>query len=164
MNENVRIPVQIKRVKDPSGREIMKATVPMNLIFEKDFNPDWFERELAKFEERYFNLVTHLKSLLKKIRIKKPKDGRVLLYWEFGNEIIEFKEQSKNNALFLENLTKSLARDVEVSDKIITRCTRFRSLYPDITQIDPNRSFDSYVAEFEGGYISARRQGRREGG
>ena len=29
------IPVQIKRVRDPHGRESLKATVPMNIMFKK---------------------------------------------------------------------------------------------------------------------------------
>jgi hypothetical protein len=49
-----------------------------------------------------------------------------------------------------------MERDVGVSDKVITRCIRFRALYPDVAKIDPTRSFDSYVAAFEGGYISKR--------
>jgi len=76
---------------------------------------------------------------------------------------VRFIEQDKNNPLFVESLTKSLVRDVEVSDKIIMRCKRFRLLYSDVTKIDSNRSFDSYVATFEGGYIpkSRRRKGEK---
>ncbi len=161
MFKNVMIPVQIKKVKDPNGREVLKATVPMNLVFEKNFDAKWLEEELIKFEKRYFELVKDLKNLLKKLQFKKQKRGRVLLYWKFGDRIIKFLEEDKNNHLFIEHLIKSLMRDVEVSDKIIMRCKRFRLLYPDITKIDPNRSFDSYVATFEGGYISKNR--RRKG-
>jgi len=73
------------KVKDPKGREVLKATVPMNLIFREFY--------------------------------------------------------------------KVLGKRYRLSDKMIMRCKRFRVLYPDITKIDPNRSFDSYVATFEGGYI-----------
>lgn len=152
------IPVQIKKVKDPNGREVLKATVPMNLIFEKDFDAKWLEEELKKFEKRYFALVKDLKDLLQVIRSQKRKEGRVLLYWKIGDRMLKFIEQSKNNPFFLESFTKSLVRDVGVSDKIIMRCKRFRVLYPDVTKIDPDRSFDSYVATFEGGYISKNRQ------
>ena len=160
MFKNVMIPVQIKKVKDPKGKEELKATVPMNLIFEKNFNAKWFEEELIKSEKRYFALVKDLKHLLQELRSKKQKSGRVLLYWKFGDRIVKFIRQDKNNPLFLESLTKSLVRDVEVSDKIIMRCKRFRVIYPDATKIDPNRSFDSYVATFERGYIPKSRQKR----
>jgi hypothetical protein len=53
-------------------------------------------------------------------------------------------------------------RDVGVSDKIIMRCKRFRILYPDIKMVDPDRSFDSYVASFEKGYISKKKQSKRK--
>lgn len=153
VNEKVMIPVQIKWVRDPKGTEALKATVPMNLMFEKGFDAKWLEEELVKFERRYFYLITCLKSLLESLRSKRQKDRRVLLYWEFGNKIVNFIEHNENTQLLMENLTKSLMRDVGVSDKILMRCKRFRVHYPDVTQIDPNRSFDSYVATFEGGYI-----------
>jgi hypothetical protein len=160
--KNIRIPVQIKNVKDPRGKETLKATVPMNLIFEKHFDAKWLEQELAKFELRYLTLIDHLKGILKSLRSMKQKNGRVLLYWEFGDKIIEFLEQNKENPLFLENVIKCLVRDVGVSEKIIMRCKRFRLLYPDRKMIDPNRSFDSYVASFESGYIPKNRQ-KKEG-
>ncbi|MBA7715958.1 hypothetical protein ES703_125017 [subsurface metagenome] len=163
MFKNVMIPVRMKKVKDPSGREVLKSTVPMNLMFENDFDAKWLEEELIRFEKRYFALVKDLKDLLQVLRSKKQKNKRVLLYWKFGYRIVRFIEQDKNNPLFVESLTKSLVRDVEVSDKIIMRCKRFRLLYSDVTKIDSNRSFDSYVATFEGGYIpkSRRRKGEK---
>ncbi len=164
MHKNIIIPVQIKKVRDPNGRETLKATVPINIMFEKDFDAKWLEDELTKFERRYFYLITCLKSLLESLRSKTWKDKRVLLYWEFGNKIVNFIEQNKNTPLFIENFTKLLIRDVGVSNKIIARCKRFRLLYPDVTKIDPNRSFDSYVATFEGGYIPNKRRSRKEKG
>lgn len=156
------IPVQIKRVRDPHGRGVLKATVPMNIMFEKGFNAKWFDEELIKFERRYFYLTTCLKALLESLRSAAKKDRRVLLYWEFGNKIVNFIEENKNTPLFIETLTKSLMRDVGVSDKIIARCKRFRLLYPDVTKIDPNRSFSSYVATFEGGYIPDKRRSKKD--
>jgi len=161
MPENIMIPVQIRRVKDPDGRERLKATVPMNLVFEKDFDAIWLEEELKKLEKRYFNLVDRLKHLLELLRSKRQKKQRVLLYWEFGDEIIRFVEQNKDSPLFLEGLTRSLVRDIEFSDKMIQRCKRFRLLYPDASKIDRSKSFNSYVATFEGGYISKTRRRKK---
>jgi hypothetical protein len=162
VDEKVMIPVQMKWVRDPHGREALKATVPMNIMFKKGFDAKWLDEELIKFERRYFYLTTCLKSLLESLHSKMKKDRRVLLYWEFGNKIVNFIEDNKNTPLFIETLTKSLIRDVGVSDKIIARCRRFRIFYPDVTKIDPNRSFDSYVATFEGGYIPDKRRSRKE--
>jgi len=164
MDRKIIIPVQIKKVRDPRGKETLKATVPMNVIFEKDFNAKWLEEELARFELSYFNLVNDLKEILKSLRSMKQKNGRVLLYWKFGDKIIEFLEQNKNGPLVLEKFTKSLTRDIGVSDKIIMRCKRFRLLYPDSKMIDPTRSFASYVATFEKGYISKSRQRKAKEG
>lgn len=77
MFKNIMIPVQIKRVKDPNGREVLKATVPMNLMFEKDFDAKWLEEELVKFEKRYLKLVKNLKEFLKILHSNKQKKGRV---------------------------------------------------------------------------------------
>jgi len=162
MSTKIIIPVEIKKVRDPRGKETLKATVPINLLFEKHFDAKWLEEELAKFELSYFNLVNDLKEILEALRAMKQKNGRVLLYWKFGDKIVDFLEQNKNGPLVLENATKSLIRDVGVSDKIIMRCKRFRRLHPDSKMIDPTRSFDSYVATFEGGYIPKSRQRKRK--
>ncbi len=162
MSEKIKIPVEIKSVKDPKGEAKLKATVPMNVIFDKSFDAKWLEEELVKFERKYFYLITCLKALSDAIRFQKQREGRVLLYWELGNKIVSFTEDSDNAILFVENLTKSLVRDVGISEKIFSRCKRFRINYPDLTQIDPARSFDSYVATFEKGYLSRRKYIRNE--
>ena len=158
--KNIRIAVQVKKTSNSQGEEILKASVPMRLMFEKDFDADWLKTELKKFEEEYINLVTNLENISKQIKSTRGK-GKVLLYWRFGDEASKFIEQNENEVLFLENVTKYLIRDVGVSDKMIARCKKFRLLYPDILKIDPNRSFDSYVSTFEGGYISAKRRQER---
>ena len=139
----------------------MKASVPMRLMFEKDFNAEWLNNELKEFEEKYIKLLNNLKDISKEIKSTQTK-GRVLLYWKFGDKTLKFIEQNENEVLFLENITRYLVRDVGVSDKMLTRCRKFRLLYPDISKVDPNRSFDSYVSTFEGGYISAKRGQERK--
>ena len=158
--KNIRIAVQVKKAQNSEGRETLKASVPMRLMFEKDFDADWLKTELKKFEEEYINLVINLENISKQIKSTRGK-GKVLLYWKFGDEASKFIEQNENEVLFLENATKYLMRDVGVSDKMIARCKKFRLLYPDILKIDPNRSFDRYVSTFEGGYISAKRRQER---
>jgi len=155
--KNIRIAVQVKKAQNSEGRETLKASVPMRLMFEKDFDAEWLKDELKKFEEEYIKLVTNLKNISKQLKSTQGK-GKVLLYWKFGDKTLKFIEQNENEVLFLENITRYLVRDVGVSDKMLTRCGKFRSLYPDISKIDPNRSFDSYVSTFEGGYISAKRR------
>jgi len=86
---------------------------------------------------------------------------RVLLYWNFGDKIYNFVKSNGEGTLFLESVTKHLVRDVRVSDKMIMRCKRFRTFYRDISKIGKKRSFDSYVATFEGGYISRKRKKQR---
>lgn len=154
---NVRVAVQIKKVKNPDGSENLKATVPMKVIFEKTFDGKWLEEELRRFEKRYFSLIESLRNILKLIRSKEKKN-KVLLYWDFGDKIYNFVKNSGEETLFLESVAKHLARDVGVSDNMIMRCRRFRALYPHISRIDKKRSFDSYVATFEGGYISRKRK------
>jgi len=154
---NIRIAVQVKKISNSQNEEILKASVPMRLMFESDFDLEWLNSELKKFEERYVGLVDNLKNLAKEIKSIQAK-GRVLMYWKFGDETSKFIEQNGKGILFLENATRHLVRDVGVSDKMLTRCRKFRLLYPDISRIDSNRSFDSYVSTFEGGYISSSRK------
>jgi hypothetical protein len=159
--KDAKIVVQIKRVKDTNGNEVLKATVPMNLIFQKDFDAKWLNEKLRRFEEKYLKLVDSLKNLLSLIKARERK-GKVLLYWMFGDEIYEFTEKSKDGTLFLENLTSHLTRDTGTSEKMINRCKKFRYRYPEINNVDLGRSFNNYVGTFEGGYISARRKQERK--
>lgn len=159
--KNIRIAVQVKKTSNSQGEEILKASVPMRLMFEKDFDAEWLKNQLKKFEEEYVKLVGNLKNLSKQIKSAQGK-GKVLLYWKFGDEAFKFTEQNEKGVLFLENITRYLVRDVGVSDKMLTRCRKFRLRYPDISKVDPNRSFDSYISTFEGGYISAKRRQERK--
>jgi len=161
MISDIKIPVQIKKVRNPDGTEGLKATVPMNIIFEKKFDADWLTQEISKVEKRYFSLLNELKRLLDQLRSYKQKNGRVLLYWNIGDKILKFIKEYERSPLFLEDLTKSLRRDLGISDKMILRCKKFRNLYPEIKRIDPEKSFNSYVAIFEKGYISKKKQRRK---
>ncbi len=161
MMRNIRIGIQIKKSKNSEGKEILKASVPMRLVFEKDFDAEWLKVELKKFEGKYSNLIANLKNISKQIKSTRGK-GKVLLYWKLGDETFKLIEQNGKEALFLENIMRHLVRDAGVSDKMLTRCRKFRLLYPDILKVDPNRSFDSYVSTFEGGYLSAKRRQERK--
>ena len=156
---NAKIAIQIKLVKDPNGNESLKATAPMSLVFGKDFDAKLLNEELIRFEDKYLKLVDNLGSISKLIKSGERK-GKVLLYWMYGDGIYEFVEGNKDGTLFLDNPTTHLARDTGVSERIINRCKKFRSRYPDVSDINLGRSFNSYVETFEGGYISAKR--RRE--
>jgi len=153
----VKIPVQVKQVKDPDHNESLKATAPFRLMFDKGFDARWLNEELKKFEDKYLKLVDSLKGILKLIKARERK-GKILLYWMFGDEIHEFMEHNRNGVLFLENPTAHLKRDTGISEKLISRCKKFRLHYPNISEIDLNRSFNSYTETFEGGYISANRR------
>ena len=161
--KNIRIAVQVKKTRNSQGGEVLKASVPMRLMFEKDFDADWFNRQLKKFEEEYIKLIANLQNISKQVKSTRGK-GKVLLYWRFGDETVKFIEQNEKGSLFLDNVTKNLVRDVGVSDKMLTRCRKFRLRFPDISKVDSNRSFDSYVSTFEGGYISSKRRQERGAG
>ena len=158
--KNIRIAVQVKKSQNSEGREVLKASVPMRLMFEKDFDADWLDNQLKEFEGEYVRLIDNLRELSNQVKSAQRK-GKVLLYWKFGDETSKFTKQNETAVLFLENVMRYLVRDVGVSDKMLARCRRFRLLYPDISKVDPNRSFDSYVKTFEGGYISSQRRQER---
>lgn len=155
--KDIRVAVQVKRTKNLEGEEALKATVPMRLIFEEGFDGKWLDEEIKRFEGKYLRLIDRLTELLKSVKARTQKD-RVLLYWRFGDEVLRFINENQNGILFLDNVMPHLIRDTGASEKMLNRCKRFRLLYPDISRIDPSRSFDSYVAMFEGGYISAKRK------
>ena len=158
--KDVKVVVQIKQVRDTNGNEVLKATVPMNLIFQKDFDAKSLNEELRRFEDKYLKLVESLKNILSLIKARERK-GKVLLYWMFGDEIYEFTEKSKDGTLFLENLTTYLTRDTGTSEKMINRCRKFRSRY-DINNVDLGKSFNNYIETFEGGYVSTRRKQEKQ--
>jgi hypothetical protein len=154
---NIRIAVQVQKKVDSEGNETFKASVPMRLVFEKDFDIAWLNTELKKFEKEYTNLVTSLKNIIKEIKSTRGK-GKVLLYWKLGDEIVNFMEYNERGALFLENMMRHLARDTGVSVSTLTRCKKFRLCYPDISTIDQDKSFNSYLSLFERGYNSVKRR------
>ncbi len=154
---NIKIGVQIKSLKNPDGKQILKATAPLNLIFEQDFDSEWLNRELTNFEKKYLSLLDGLKVLVKRIKSTYGQ-GRVLLYWELGDKLLKFNKEMTMGPLVLDGWVKHLVRDLAVSEKMLERSRKFRAFYPDISLVDSDRSFDSYVRTFEGGYISAKRK------
>jgi hypothetical protein len=155
--KNIRIAIQVQKKVDSEGNETFKASVPMRLVFEKDFDVEWLNTELKKFEQEYTDLVTSLKNILKQIKSTRGK-GKVLMYWKLGDEIVNFMEYNERGALFLENMMRHFVRDTGVSVSTLERCKKFRLFYPDISTIDPDRSFNSYVSLFESGYVSGKRK------
>lgn len=154
---NIRIAVQIKKTQDFQGKEILKVAIPISVMFEKGFSTEWLESESKIFEDKYNDIVHNLKNISSQIKTT-PSNNRVLLYWEFGDKILDYIEQNKKGVLFVDNIVKNIVRDIGVSNKMLARCRKFRLLYPDITKIDTKRSFDSYISTFEGGYISSKRR------
>lgn len=152
MAEYRKIPVEIRPVKDPEGKIKIKATIPVSVIMGKSFNAELFEKDLKNIEERYSKLVEQLRELKNTLGTRKPKKGRVLLYWEIGNEIENFIKINNLDDLYITNAISSLSRDTGISERILARCKRFKATYPVAAKIEPSRSFDSYVAEFEKGY------------
>jgi replication-associated recombination protein RarA len=153
----IKIGAQIKRIKEDNGTEALKATVPMNLIFERDFDAKQLNKELRELEAKYIKLVDILKIISKLIKVRQLK-GKVILYWMFGDEIYKFTKEKKNSNLFLESPAAHLVRDTGVSEKMLSRCKKFRLNYPSVDRIELHRSFDSYVKTFEQGYISAKKR------
>jgi len=158
MKSTAKIPVEIKPVKDPEGKIKIKATIPVSIVLERNFNSKLLVEELAKIEERYINLTTCIKEILTKLKLQKQKRGRVMLYWELGNKIVNFTEDNEIKNLYVYNLINSLMRDTGISNKTISRCKRFRLKFPDPSEIEPERSFDSYIAIFEKGYRTRKKQ------
>jgi hypothetical protein len=158
--KDIRIGIRIQKATDSQGKEVWKASVPMRLVFEEDFDAGWLKDELQQFEEKYIRFIKSLRDILKQIKSTRG-NGRTMLYWKLGDEIYGLMEQNKNGTLFLENIDKHLARDLGVSDRTLRRCIKFSLLYPDSSKIEPDRSFNSYVATFEGGHNSS--MGKRAG-
>lgn len=153
-----KVAIHMKKLNDAQGVETLKATIPAKVAFEKDFEAEKAKEELERFENKYIRLVDNLKCILKLIRSNRRRQGKVLLYWMLGDEIIQFMEHNQNGTFFIENLTTHLVRDAGISDKMINRCIKFRDYHPDISKIEVGRSFDSYVATFEKSYIPATRR------
>ena len=59
MND-VRIAAQINHNRDETCADAFKASVPMSLIFERGFDADWLQKNLAEFEKEYDGVVRSL--------------------------------------------------------------------------------------------------------
>ncbi len=157
----LKIGFKVQKIDSPEGKETFTATVPLASIFEKEMVAHDMKTSLKALEHDYTALVADLLDIASALRSRSASEPRVLLYWQFGDRIQQYENKYENSLFFLDGMTKYLVRDVGVSDKMISRCRRFRRLYPDRDRIDPNLSFDRYVSSFEGGYISAKRKRKR---
>jgi hypothetical protein len=162
MKDNISVAVKIERTHDSKGKIVLKAVYPMQIIFDKDYNHDEFNEKIKNYENDYITLINELLKYLKQIHSKKNIPNKVILYWKIGDRIINFINKYKDGVIVPDSLTKTLSRDLNISDDIIQRCKKFRTLYPDISKINKKRSFSSYVAEFAKGYLSRKKKGEKE--
>lgn len=151
-----KIGVRIKKTITRDGEEKFTATVPMKILFDKSFDTDTLQRKLKLLEREYSNLIYSLRRVVKQIK-SKGVANKVLLYWEVGDKIYSYEKINDRRGLVIEGLVKHLARDLGISKNLVRRCRRWRSLYPEMSMIDPRRSWTSYLKDFEKGYASRRR-------
>ncbi|MEM4328249.1 MAG: hypothetical protein QXI50_01160 [Candidatus Caldarchaeum sp.] len=142
----------MKKIRKPNGEEAFTSSVPMNVVFDKSFDADTLQRELKLLEREYADLIDSLKKIIQQIN-SKSTSNKVLLYWKLGDKIYSYERVNVKRDLTLESVTEHLARDLGVSKNVIRRCRRFRILYPEISMIDPHRSWTSYLKTFEKGYM-----------
>jgi len=145
------ISVRIKRIEQPNGKEIFRASVPARILFDKSFDGNTLQDELKKIEVEYFRLITSLKPIIDKIRVKKIPE-KVLLYWDLGDKVYRYEKLNKRRKFTLESPTKHLVRDLGISENLVRRCRLFRTIYPSRSMIDPRRPWTSYLKTLEKGY------------
>jgi hypothetical protein len=147
----IKVGVRIKRIEQPNGEEIFRASVPAKILFDKTFDGNTLQDELKKLEVEYSQLITHLRKIMDVIRMEKTPN-KVLLYWDIGDRIYRYEKLNNRRKFKLESPTKHLIRDLGISKNLVRRCRLFRITYPDIRMIDPQRSWTSYLKTLEKGY------------
>ncbi len=162
MNIEYKTPIVMRVVTNPDGFTSIKGSIPMNIFMESEMNIAEFQGEIRFIENMYLDLVDDIISSLKDIRGKGNTDNNVLLYWVIGEKILRFSEIVDNSQFYIHKFLENLSRDTQYSETMLRRCVRFFKIYHDLEMIDESRTFESYIIEFEGGYISSRRKEKRK--
>jgi hypothetical protein len=87
----IKVGVRIKRIEQPNGEEIFRASVPAKILFDKTFDGNTLQDELKKLEVEYSQLITHLRKIIDVIRMEKTPN-KVLLYWNIGDRIYRYEK------------------------------------------------------------------------
>ncbi len=158
MTHPIRVAVKIQRITDADGRETLKATLPVGVLFEKSFDPPQLEAERVALERKYVSLIETLKA-----KRAEMKTGNVLRYWEFGDAIARFEQDENSALLFVEKLNEHLSRDVGLSIARLWACKTLRGRISDPSRVDPAQNITNYQrANFDPARLPriARRRGR----
>lgn len=136
---NIRIAANMQPQRDENGHVLFRAALPMGAFFEKSLDKAQVENARDGLEEQYRALVERVRALL-------PYDqpGNVMRYWNVGDAITEFENETATALVFVDRLTEHLARDLGYSRTMLDLSRRFRRKFPDPARVDPKISFDAY--------------------
>lgn len=99
---------------------------------------------LLEIQSNYTKLIKALKNQLNVIQKSRKNRGNSILKWKLADSIFRFLKSLELKGFVLENISKTLSRDLGISPRYVNYLIEFRSTYPDIKMIHPEISWDKY--------------------
>lgn len=140
MKYESQIPVEVRKITDPSGSSRVGAITYLSEVLS---TPD-VQKRLKTIENQYAILLKTCSELLGQMKISQGRaDAR--LRWKIVDNINSFlKSSPKISGVVVVNLVEALSRDLGVSETQLHYLQRFYRVYPNLTDLDPKINWSKY--------------------
>jgi len=136
----MKTPVEIQNIRDPDGIERVRLTV----AFRDAIQNTSLNKQMIYFQQKYADTINKCKGYLGHIRESKKNAGDSTLKWYLADAMVNFSSEMEENDFVIINFSKSLARDLGLSKRLIESMIKFRQNYPKIDMINQKINWDRY--------------------
>lgn len=132
--------VEIQSIQDPDGIRRSRFTIAL----QDAINHESLNKQLLYFQEKYVEVILECKKILKRIKESRKNAGDSILKWELADIIVNFLNEVESNEFMIINYSDSLARDLDLSKRLVVSMIKFRQTYPTLDMINRNINWDRY--------------------
>jgi hypothetical protein len=136
----MKIPVEILNIQDPDGVSRIRFTI----AFQDAIQNTSLNKQIVFFQQKYIDTIIKCKKFLARIRESKKNAGDSVLKWYLSDIIVNFLNEMEENEFIINNYSRSLARDLGLSLRLIESMIHFRKTFPKIEMINQKINWDRY--------------------
>ena len=132
--------VEIQSIQDPDGIRRSRFTIAL----QDAINHASLNKQLLYFQEKYVEVILQCKKILKRIKESRKNAGDSIFKWELADIIVSFLNEVESNEFMIINYSDSLARDLDLSKRLVVSIIKFRQTYPTLDMVNRNINWDRY--------------------
>lgn len=123
------------------------AKIQMSDLLKNKQMEENFSQKIEFIENLYKETIMFCKQKFAEIK-KSWKQDRIFLYWNIGNKLQNFLNNTARKGFFFNYANKHFARDLNLTERTIGRLLYFRKKVASTTTLDPTKPWTYYVRRY----------------